>query len=44
MDEQLKKIIICEWMRLIGQTMEENYYITLITILEKAPLQLYKNE
>ena len=32
-------------MRSIGQTTEENYYINiLITILEQAPLQLYKNE
>ena len=26
----------------IGQTTEENYNVILITILEQAPLQLYK--
>ena len=41
-DEWLKKIIICERMRSIGQTTEENYNVILITILEQAPLQLYK--
>ena len=31
-------------MRSIGQTIEVYYNIILITFLEQAPLQLYKNE
>ena len=39
-----EEIFIFERMRSISQTIKVNYNIILITFLEQAPLQLYKNE